>query len=87
MAPANILLTPNVRATLPADFLAQLQGALAHSLFWVYLLALILAVMGFVTMLLLPGGRADKYTYKSATDEADKEKEASQEQAPVMLVE
>jgi hypothetical protein len=61
VAPSNVLLTPDVRRTLPLDFLSQLQVALAHSLFWVYLLTLALAVIGLAAMFLLPGGRADKY--------------------------
>ncbi len=68
IAPANVLLTPEVRAALPAAFLNQLQGALAQSLFWVYVLIFILAVIGLALMFLLPGGRADKYSYK-ATEE------------------
>ena len=87
IAPANILLTPNVRASLPADFLNQLQNALAQSLFWVYLLALVLAVIGLGVMLLLPGGRADKYSYKPAEGEASEEAERVEAPAPVMLVE
>ncbi len=68
-----MLLTPEVRAVLPVAFLNQLQAALAHSLFWVYLLALVLAAVGLATMFLLPGGRADQYSYTSmkalSTDE------------------
>ena len=63
VVPSNVLLTPDVRRTLPLDFLSQLQVALAHSLFWVYLLAFALAVIGLAAMFLLPGGRADKYAY------------------------
>lgn len=33
IAPANVLLTPNLRASLPLTFLTQLQNALAQSLF------------------------------------------------------
>ncbi len=65
IAPANVLLNADVRRTLPADFLAQLQSALAQSLFWVYLLVLVLAVIGVVAMFWLPGGRADQYVYHS----------------------
>ncbi len=67
VAPANVLLTPEVRAMLPVPFLHQLQSALAQSLFWVYLLVLVLAAVGLATMFLLPRGRADQYTYKEAT--------------------
>ncbi len=63
VAPANVLLNADIRRALPADFLAQLQGALAQSLFWVYLLVLVLAVIGVVAMFWLPGGRADQYVY------------------------
>jgi len=65
VALANILLTPEVRSALPAAFLHQLQDALAHSLFWVYVLIFVLAAIGLATMLLLPGGRADQYSYKA----------------------
>src|SRR5437867_2586399 len=65
MAPSNVLLSPDVRQSLPVDFLHQLQTALAQSLFWVYVLMFALAVLGLATMFLFPGGRADKYSYKS----------------------
>src|SRR5579859_2186152 len=41
-SPANVLLTPDVRASLPLPFLQQLQVALSQSLFWVYLVLLVL---------------------------------------------
>ncbi len=63
LAPSNVLLTPAVRATLPADFLGQLVSALAHSLFWLYILMLALALIGLAAMFFLPGGRADQYAY------------------------
>ncbi len=69
VAPSNVLLTPDLRRSLPLDFLSQLQVALAHSLFWVYLLTLALAVIGLVAMFLLPGGRADKYAYHAETED------------------
>lgn len=67
IAPANILLTPDVRAELPAAFLQQLQIALAQSLFWVYLLLVILGIIALVSMHWLPRGRADQLTYKPET--------------------
>lgn len=75
ISPANVLLTPALRAALPALFLTQLQGALAQSLFWVYALMFVLAFIGLVTMFFLPGGSANKYTYHeevevSATEES-----------------
>ena len=70
VAPANILLTPNVRASLPLDFLSQLQNALAQSLFWVYALMFVFAVIGLGCMFLLPGGSAEQYSYKSESDDA-----------------
>jgi EmrB/QacA subfamily drug resistance transporter len=79
VAPANVLLTPAVRATLPFAFLHSLQVALSDSLFWVYGLMLVLAVIGLATMLLLPGGGADKYSYKSAEGSASTETEMSPE--------
>lgn len=69
VAPANVLLTPNVRTTLPADFLHQLQVALAQSLFWVYALMFILGAIGLATMFLLPGGRAEQYSYKPEAED------------------
>jgi EmrB/QacA subfamily drug resistance transporter len=71
IAPSNVLLTPNVRATLPAMLLNQLQNALSSSLFWVYLLILILAIVGLITMFMMPGGRADQYTYKQKDDDEE----------------
>ncbi len=65
VAPSNVLLTPDVRRSLPLDFLGQLQVALAHSLFWVYLLTFALAVIGLAAMFLLPGGRPEQYSYKA----------------------
>ena len=47
-----------------------MQAALAQSLFWVYGLTLVLALIGLATMFFFPGGRADKYTYQSAQGEA-----------------
>jgi len=88
VAPANILLTPEVRSTLPIALLHQLQGALAHSLFWVYVLIFALAAIGLAAMPLLPGGRAEQYSYKAKTEgsttgdpNADK-----QELKPVVLM-
>lgn len=69
IAPANVLLTPDVRASLSLNFLGQLQAALAQSLFWVYALIVVLALIGVATSFLFPGGRADKYAYKAAEDE------------------
>ncbi len=71
VAPSNVLLTPDVRRSLPFDFLSQLQAALAHSLFWVYLLTLALSVIGLAAMFLLPGGRAEKYAYHAETGEGE----------------
>src|SRR5258708_26252519 len=57
IAPSNVLLTPDVRQSLPVDFLHQLQTALAQSLFCVHALMLALAVIGFATIVLFPGRR------------------------------
>jgi len=78
---ANVLLTPDVRASLPAAFLHQLQLAFAQSLFWIYLLMFISAIIGAALMFLLPGGRADKYSYKSTQAAADDASEESPEEA------
>jgi len=71
VSPANVLLTPDVRVSLPVDLLSQLQTALSQSLFWVYLLLFVLAVIGLVAMFWLPGGRADQYTYQAEPDAAE----------------
>jgi EmrB/QacA subfamily drug resistance transporter len=76
---ANVLLTPDVRASLPAEFLHQLQLAFSQSLFWVYLLVFIFAAIAVALMFFLPGGRADKYSYKSTQAAAD----TSNEQSPI----
>src|SRR5438876_6963911 len=65
MAPSNVLLSPDVRQSLPVDFLHQLQTALAQSLFWVYALMFALAVIGLASMFLFPGGRAELYSSKA----------------------
>src|SRR5437764_4901775 len=67
MAPSNVLLTPDVRQALPVDFLNQLQTALAQSLFWVYALMFVLALLGLAAMFLFPGGRPEQYAYKAET--------------------
>ena len=71
LSPSNVLLTPSLRATLPADFLGQLEAALAHSLFWLYLLMLALALVGLATVFFLPGGRADQYAYHEEAEESE----------------
>lgn len=79
IAPANVLLTPELRASLPLPFLSQLQDALAQSLFWVYALMLLVGVIGLATMFLLPGGRADQYAYKPTEEEVDAAPEPASE--------
>jgi hypothetical protein len=64
IAPSNVLLTPDVRSTLPIDLLRQLQVALAQGLFWVFALMFVCALIGLVFMFLLPGGKAEQYSYK-----------------------
>ncbi len=82
-----MLLTPDVRASLPVAFLHQLQLAFAQSLFWIFLLMFIFAIIGVTTMFLLPGGRADKYSYKSQQAATDSTNEESPEvvAAPSMI--
>ena len=74
---ANVLLTPDLRASLPLAFLHQLQLAFSQSLFWVYALMFAFAIIGVSLMFLFPGGRADKYSYKStqqsSTDDTSNE--------------
>ena len=79
IAPANVLLTPGLRASLPLAFLTQLQDALSQSLFWVYALIFVLALIGLGTMFLLPGGRANKYAYKPTEEEVEEAPELSSE--------
>jgi EmrB/QacA subfamily drug resistance transporter len=69
VAPANVLLTPTLRATLPANFIALLETALTQSLFWVYGLIVLIALLGLVAMVFLPGGRAEKYAYVPTAEE------------------
>jgi MFS family permease len=74
IAASNVLLTPDVRQSLPLDFLTQLQTALAHSLFWVYVFMFAMTVIGLAAMFLFPGGRAEQYSYKAqAEDETQTE--------------
>ncbi len=77
IAPANVLLTPELRASLPGAFLTQLQDALSLSLIWVYALLLVLAIVGVVTMVFLPGGRAEKHAYQPTEEEATNASESS----------
>ena len=58
---------PDVRSTLPIDVLRQLQTALAQSLFWVYALMFVCALIGLAFMFLLPSGKAEQYLYKDDT--------------------
>lgn len=76
IAPANILLTPEVRASLPQNFLSLLQQALSQSLFWVYVLVSVLALLGLFAALLFPAGRADKYAYKATETESETARES-----------
>ncbi|MHB8598592.1 MAG: MDR family MFS transporter [Ktedonobacteraceae bacterium] len=85
VAPSNVLLTPDVRATLPAAFLSQLQTALSQSLFWVYMLTFVLAAIGLLTMFLLPGGRAEKYAYKPAVGTVEDEEAGAASAVPSLM--
>jgi EmrB/QacA subfamily drug resistance transporter len=69
IAPSNVLLTPEVRSTLPITLLSQLQAALAQSLFWVYALMFVCALIGLAAMFLFPGGKAEQYSYKSESED------------------
>ena len=70
LAPSNVLLTPDVRSTLPVDLLNQLQLALAQSLFWIYALMFVSALVGLAFMFFLPGGKAEQYSYKDDKQES-----------------
>ena len=69
LAPSNVLLTPDVRSTLPIILLNQLQIALAQGLFWIYALMFVCALIGLAIMFLLPGGKAEQYSYKDDKQE------------------
>lgn len=79
IAPSNVLLTPDVRQSLPVDFLNQLQTALAQSLSWVYALMFALALIGLATMFFFPGGRAEQYSYKAEAGEVAQTETSSPE--------
>ena len=85
VSPSNVLLTPNVRVTLPVTFLDQLQTALSQSLFWVYMLTLVLAAVGLVFMFFLPGGRAEKFAYHPTEGEAEEEEAAHNSAVPSLM--
>ncbi len=82
LSPSNVLLTPTIRDSLPSNFLLQLETALAHSLFWLFLLMLILAIVGLACMFLLPGGRADEYRYQEESGE-EAERESGQAEVEI----
>ncbi len=69
IAPSNVLLTPDVRNTLPVNLLNQLQLALAQGLFWIYTLMFVCALIGLVIMFFLPGGKAEQYSYQDEKHE------------------
>lgn len=73
VAPANVLLTPNIRTLVPADFLRQLQQALSGGLFWVYLVVFALMLVSLLAMFWLPGGRADQHRYREAEGDSGTE--------------
>ncbi|MBV9256948.1 MAG: MFS transporter [Ktedonobacteraceae bacterium] len=64
IAPANILLTPSLRNSLPEAFLTQLENALSQSLFWVYALMFGLALVGFVLLLWFPRSQTEQQVEK-----------------------
>ena len=85
IAPSNVLLTPDLRQALPVDFLNQLQTALAQSLFWVYALMFVLALLGLAAMFLFPGGRPEQYAYKAETKD-DAESQAANIEPEIMTL-
>jgi len=78
LAPSNVLLTPDVRSTLPINLLNQLQIALAQGLFWIYALMFVCALIGLAIMFLLPGGKAEQYSYHAQVG-APAQKDAASE--------
>ena len=85
IAPSNVLLTPDLRQALPVGFLNQLQTALAQSLFWVYALMFVLALLGLAAMFLFPGGRPEQYAYKAETKD-DAESQAANIEPEIMTL-
>ena len=83
VAPANMLLSANIRNLVPAAFLQQLEAALSQSLFWVYLVVLVLMVISLVAMFWLPGGSADDLKYKGDDEDAP---EGQRAEAEVSLI-
>jgi EmrB/QacA subfamily drug resistance transporter len=83
VAPANMLLTANIRSLVPGVFLQQLQNALSQSLFWVYLVILALMLVSLVAMFWLPGGSADDLKYRGEDEELPEEQGV---QAEVSLI-
>ncbi|HEX4204975.1 MAG TPA: MDR family MFS transporter [Ktedonobacteraceae bacterium] len=53
-SPVNTLLTPSIRAMLPATLLEQLRQAFSQSLFWVFVTMLLMALLGLLLMLWFP---------------------------------
>ncbi len=45
-------------------------------LFWVFALMFIFALMGLASMFLLPGGKAEQYSYRKTTEESDQSESA-----------
>lgn len=70
VAPENMLLTPGIHDQVPANLLGLLQGALAQSLFWVYLLTFALMILSLVAMFWFPGGSADDLKYQGEDADA-----------------
>jgi EmrB/QacA subfamily drug resistance transporter len=53
-SPVSILLTPSIRAVLPAPVMEQLRQAFSQSLFWVFVTMLLLALLGLLLILWFP---------------------------------
>ncbi len=45
-------------------------------LFWVFALMFVFALFGLATMFLLPGGKAEQYSYKNETEHSDQSESA-----------
>jgi hypothetical protein len=66
--PSNILVKPEIRTMLPVELVSQLQTALATSLFWIYVLMFLVAVIGLLAAIWLPAGKIGR---KSTPQEAE----------------
>ncbi len=75
-SPVNILLTPDIRAVLPTALLEQLRQAFSHSLFWVFVAMLLMALLGLPLILWFPS-----VPFEPVAPEPEDERETEQSRA------